>query len=119
MQPKGRREQQADTPPSPAAAPPRGTALPSEAAPAPASAAALAAHWRRTCWLTAVLLLVWFLAGFVGVYFAADLRQRFFGWPLGFWMASQGALLVFLAVVVVYAWAMGRLDDAAGLAEEP
>lgn len=113
MQPKGRREQQADTPPSPAAA------LPCEAAPAPASAAALAVHWRRTRRLTAVLLLVWFLAGFVGVYFAADLRQRFFGWPLGFWMASQGALLVFLAVVVVYAWAMRRLDAAAGLTEEP
>ena len=119
MQPKGRPEQQADTPspaaPAPAAAPSAGP-TPS---PAPACEPALAAHWRRTRWLTAVLLLVWFLAGFVVVYFAADLRQRFFGWPLGFWMASQGALLVFLAVVVVYAWAMGRVDDAAGVAEEP
>jgi putative solute:sodium symporter small subunit len=108
MQAQGRL--QADIP-EPTAALPAGAA--------PASAPALATHWRRTRLLTVALLLVWFLAAFVGVFFAADLRQRFFGWPLGFWMASQGALLVFLAVVVVYAWAMGRIDDAAGVAEEP
>ena len=81
--------------------------------------AALARHWRRTRVLTAVLLLVWFGVSFVTVFFAAELRQRFFGWPLGFWIASQGALLVFLLVVVVYAWAMGRIDAASGLDEEP
>ena len=81
--------------------------------------AALARHWRRTRVLTTVLLLVWFGVSFVTVFFAAELRQRFFGWPLGFWIASQGALLVFLLVVVVYAWAMGRIDAASGLDEEP
>ena len=105
MQAQGRL--QADIP-SDAAAPP--SARDSEPAPA--------RHWRRTRVLTAVLLLVWFAASFVAVFYAAELRQRFFGWPLGFWIASQGALLVFLAVVVVYAWAMGRIDAACGLEEE-
>lgn len=97
--------------------------IPSDAA-APAGAhacvpePALARHWRRTRVLTAVLLLVWFGASFVTVFFAAELRQRFFGWPLGFWIASQGALLVFLLVVVVYAWAMRRIDAASGLDED-
>jgi putative solute:sodium symporter small subunit len=93
---------------------------PDAAAPLPvhASEPALARHWRRTRLLTAALLLLWFGASFVAVFFAAELRQRFFGWPLGFWIASQGALLVFLTVVVVYAWAMGRIDTAAGLDEE-
>ena len=80
---------------------------------------ALARHWRRTRALTVALLLLWFGASFVAVYFAAELRQRFFGWPLGFWMASQGALLAFLAIVALYAWAMGRIDAAAGVDEEP
>jgi putative solute:sodium symporter small subunit len=84
----------------------------------PETEGATARHWRLTQRLTAALLLVWLVAGFVGVFFAAELRQRFFGWPLGFWIASQGALLVFLAIVVVYAWAMGRIDAATGLAEE-
>ncbi|WP_084150779.1 DUF4212 domain-containing protein [Azohydromonas australica] len=94
--------------------------IPNDAAAVPiAPAPALTRHWRRTRVLTAVLLLVWFGASFVPVFFAAELRQRFFGWPLGFWIASQGALLVFLLVVVVYAWAMGRIDAASGLDEEP
>jgi putative solute:sodium symporter small subunit len=97
--------------------------IPTDAAPAPSPRAsdtepAPARHWRYTRLLTAVLLLVWFAASFVTVFYAAELRQRFFGWPLGFWIASQGALLVFLLVVVVYAWAMGRIDAATGLEEE-
>lgn len=108
MQAQGRL--QADIP-NDAAAPPSAHARVPEAA--------LARHWRRTRVLTAVLLLVWFGVSFVTVFFAAELRQRFFGWPLGFWIASQGALLVFLLVVVVYAWAMGRIDAASGLDEEP
>jgi putative solute:sodium symporter small subunit len=101
---------QADSPPD-AAAPAQPCASGRERA--------LSRHWRRTRALTVALLLVWFAASFVGVFFAAELRQRFFGWPLGFWIASQGALLVFLAVVALYAWAMARIDDAAGVAEEP
>lgn len=108
MQAQGRL--QADIP-NDAAAPPSAHAC--------APQGALARHWRRTRMLTAVLLLVWFGVSFVTVFFAAELRQRFFGWPLGFWIASQGALLVFLLVVVVYAWAMGRIDAASGLDEEP
>ena len=96
---------QADTPTAAAAEP---------APPEPA----LARHWRHTKTLTVALLLVWFGSSFVAVFFAAELRQRFFGWPLGFWMASQGALLVFLAIVVLYAWVMARIDAAAGVDED-
>lgn len=52
------------------------------------------------------LLLVWALVSFGVCFFARDLQYAVAGWPLGYWIASQGALLVFIAIVVVYAVAM-------------
>jgi len=65
---------------------------------------------RRKRLLTSVLLLVWLLTSFVAPYFARDLSIDVWGWPLHFWLASQGSLLVFLAIVVVYAWLMNRWE---------
>jgi putative solute:sodium symporter small subunit len=31
------------------------------------------------------------------------------GWPFGYWVAAQGAVLAFIAIVVVYAICMKRL----------
>ena len=70
-------------------------------------------YWRRTRRLTAWLLLAWAIVGFGPVVFARQLSVEVFGWPLAFWLASQGALLGFCAIVVVYAWRMRRLDEAA------
>jgi len=69
-------------------------------------------YWRRTRRLTAWLLLAWGLVAFVPVVFARELSVEVFGWPLAFWLASQGALLGFCAIVVVYARRMRRLDEA-------
>jgi putative solute:sodium symporter small subunit len=43
------------------------------------------------------------------------------GWPFAYWLAAQGALLAFVAIVAVYAWAMKRLqpEDALGDGESP
>jgi putative solute:sodium symporter small subunit len=62
------------------------------------------------------LLAVWAAVGFGGVFFARDLDFTVFGWPFAYWFAAQGALLAFIAIVVVYAWAMKRLqpEDGAG-----
>ena len=69
-------------------------------------------YWRRARRLSAVLLLVWALTSFGLSYFARQLSFSFFGWPFSFWVASQGALLVFGAIVAYYAYAMRRLDEA-------
>lgn len=70
--------------------------------------------WPRTRRLTAWLLVAWAVVAFVPVYFARELNFELFGWPLGYWIASQGALLVFLAIVAGYAWATARIEgDAA------
>jgi len=75
--------------------------------------AARAAHWRQTRRLTAVLLALWVVTGFCTVFFARELaRITVFGWPLSFYMAAQGAALVCLAIIGLYAWRMRRLDAA-------
>ena len=75
-------------------------------------ASAQTAYWRRTQRLTGALLLVWALIAFGMTYFARALSFKFFGWPFSFWVAAQGAILVFLAIVAYYAYAMRRLDEA-------
>ncbi len=70
-------------------------------------------YWRRTRRLTAWLLLAWGVVAFAPVFFARELSVEVFGWPLGFWLASQGALLGFCAIVIFYAWRMKRLDEQA------
>jgi putative solute:sodium symporter small subunit len=61
------------------------------------------------------LLAVWALVSFLPVFFARDLQFTVLGWPFDYWFAAQGAVLAFIAIVTVYAWAMRRLqpeDDA-------
>jgi len=60
--------------------------------------------------LHAGLLLAWFLASFGVVFFARDLQQTVAGWPLAFWFAAQGALLVFVAIVVYFAYTKNRAE---------
>lgn len=68
-------------------------------------------YWRIKLSLTLFLLGLWFVVAFVTTYFARELSVVFMGWPLGFWIAAQGAPLAFLLIVLVYAAAMDRLDE--------
>jgi putative solute:sodium symporter small subunit len=73
--------------------------------------AARAAHWRTTRRVTATLLALWLLTSFGAIWFARDLQDlSLFGWPLSFYMAAQGASLVYLAIIGAYAWRMRRAD---------
>ena len=67
-------------------------------------------YWRRNLRLITLLLTIWFGVSFVLIWFARELSFDFFGWPFSFYMAAQGALLVYLALVVFYAWSMNRLE---------
>ena len=71
--------------------------------------------------LKVVLLVVWAAASFGVSWFARDLRQVVAGWPVNFWFVAQGAVLVFLGIVVVYATIRNRQERAhvgAGAADE-
>ncbi|SFD33295.1 DUF4212 domain-containing protein [Massilia yuzhufengensis] len=75
-------------------------------------AAARAAHWQGTSRLTALLLALWLATSFGAVFFARELARFYlFDWPLSFYMAAQGASLVSLLLIAIYAWRMRRLDQ--------
>jgi len=77
------------------------------------------AYWRTTLLLTAVLLLAWTGVSFLPGWFGDELNTVvFFGWPLGFYMASQGALIVFLLIVWIYDRCMTHLEKRYGLNDE-
>jgi len=68
-------------------------------------------YWHRNLVITGVLLLIWFVVTFVMGYFAIPLAQiTFFGWPLSFYMAAQGSLIVSVGLIWIYARYMNKLD---------
>lgn len=76
------------------------------------------AYWSRTLRITGILLAIWFFVTFVVGYFARDLDFTFFGWPFSFWVAAQGALIVYVLIIWYYAGYMNRLDREYGVADE-
>lgn len=75
-------------------------------------------YWRINLILTASLLIVWFLISFVTGYFARELNEySFLGFPLSFYIFSQGSLIVYLLIIGIYVWVMNRLDRRFGVAE--
>jgi putative solute:sodium symporter small subunit len=73
------------------------------------------ALWRRTRRLTMALLAVWFGVTFAAIFFARELAGlTLFGWSVSFYIAAQGALLAYLAIVGIYALVMKALEARAG-----
>lgn len=68
-------------------------------------------HWRGSQRLTLVLMLIWFVVSFLIPFYARELSAiNLFGWPLPFYMAAQGAPLVYVVIIGVYAVRMQALD---------
>lgn len=75
------------------------------------------AYWRRNLRLMTILLAIWaFVAFGCGIFFAGWLNKiEVGGFPLGFWFAQQGTILVFLALIAIYVWRMDKLDKEFGI----
>ena len=78
-------------------------------------------YWRGQKRRIGILLAVWAVVGFGLAIFGAPALNgvSFGGIPLGFWMAQQGAIFVFVALIAIFAWTSDRADREAGLAETP
>ena len=75
-------------------------------------------YWSKNLRITSILMAIWFVVTFVVGYFARDLNFTFFGWPFSFWVGAQGALVVYVVLIGVYARYMNNLDREYGVAEE-
>jgi putative solute:sodium symporter small subunit len=68
--------------------------------------------WSRTLRVTGAFLVLWLLVS-VGVpWFARDLGALggSGGFAALYWLAAKGTLLMFLAIIVVHAWWMDKLE---------
>ena len=70
-------------------------------------------YWRTNLKIVLSLLSVWFLVSFGGGILLTDVLDtiRFGGFKLGFWIAQQGAICIFVLLIFVYIRLMDKLDD--------
>lgn len=77
------------------------------------------AHWAKTKSLMITHLTIWFIFAFVVHWFAPELNAiSVFGWPLGYYMAAQGALIVFVVQLFVFVKQQDNIDREFGFAED-
>ena len=75
-------------------------------------------YWSKNLFITAVLMVIWFIATFVEAWYARELNSMtFLGFPLGFYMSAQGSLIIYVIIIWYYARYMNRLDIEYDVAE--
>ena len=85
----------------------------------PADRARLEEHWRRTRSLMWLTLAIWFFFSFVIHFFVVPLNNIVIaGFPLGFYMAAQGSLIVFVVLIFWFASRQNKIDEECGVEEE-
>jgi len=69
-------------------------------------------YWRANIALIRNLLIIWALVSLIfGILLVTVLNGvRLGGVPLGFWIAQQGSIIVFVVLIFIYAIQMDKLD---------
>ena len=77
-------------------------------------------YWRYNITLTTILLAIWFVVTYlISGLWAGWLNQfSFLGFPLGYYMAAQGSLMIFVIEIASYAYLMNKHDLKYGIREE-
>jgi putative solute:sodium symporter small subunit len=80
---------------------------------------AIEGHWRKTSTLMWIMMGLWAFFSFIVHMFVTPLNGiRFLGFPLGFYMAAQGSLIAFVAMLFWFARAQDKIDQEFGVAED-
>lgn len=69
-------------------------------------------YWSTTLKLLAIILSIWAIVAFgASIIFVDFLNQFQIGqYPLGFWFAQQGSIYIFIALIFIYAYVIGKID---------
>ena len=69
-------------------------------------------YWRANLRLQLGLLAIWAVVGYLLSIFLAGVLNDYtvYGFPIAFWFAQQGAIIVFVILIFVYAVTMDRID---------
>lgn len=77
------------------------------------------AHWASTRRLMIIMMVLWAFFSFVVHMFVTSLNGIvILGFPVGFYMAAQGSLIVFVAMLFWFAYAQDKIDRDNGFAED-
>lgn len=77
------------------------------------------AWWSKTKNLMWISMVIWFLAGYVIHVFVQPLNEIvIFGFPLGFYMAAQGSLIIFVVQIFWFSSRQDAIDREHGVAED-
>jgi putative solute:sodium symporter small subunit len=77
------------------------------------------AYWQRTKNLMWVTLAIWFVFSFVVHLFVDQLNSIvILGFPLGWYLAAQGSLIVFVVLIFWFAARQNSIDEEFGMAED-
>lgn len=78
-----------------------------------------AKHWEKTRGLMFVMLGLWVFFGFVIHMFVNVLNNIvILGFPLGFYMAAQGSLIIFVVLIFWFSYRQNAIDEEFGVAED-
>jgi putative solute:sodium symporter small subunit len=77
------------------------------------------AYWRKNLQYLGILLSVWFLMSYGCAILFVDFldRIKIVGFRLGFWLAQQGSIYVFVLLIFIYVYLMNHLDKKHGVDE--
>jgi len=77
------------------------------------------AYWSANIRIILISLAIWFFCSFgMGIILRPALMGISVGGAdLGFWMAQNGSIYVFLVLIFAYAWRMNKLDREFGVDE--
>ncbi|MBA4172291.1 MAG: DUF4212 domain-containing protein [Hyphomicrobium sp.] len=76
-------------------------------------------HWSRTSGLMWIMMILWAFFSFFVHFFVDTLNTiKIMGFPLGFYMASQGSLVAFVVMLFTFSSRQEAIDRQEGVAEE-